>query len=120
MSDSNQGPWKVITGLAVVAAVLFGVLWFQAKQGTVDATVADSLRQETQQLSSTVQELEAMPPETVYAEPPERQRTESRMSEKIRSELSQLEAVLPGAETHPAYHDRLRSIRSALDTLSGS
>lgn len=119
MSDSSQTPWKVITGIAVVAAVALGFLWMQARSGTVPVSTADSLRQANQQLSSQVQKLRAMPPETVYAQPPAAQRTDMKMAERIRAELSDLEAVLPGAETHPTYYEKIRAIRSALDSLTG-
>lgn len=119
MSDDSQAPWKVITGIAVLAAVALGFLWMQARQGTVDVSVADSLRQQNQELTSTVEKLRAAPPETVYAEPPGQQQTESRMAEVIRSQVTELEAVLPGPETHPTYYEKLGAIRAALDSLSG-
>lgn len=119
MSDSSQTPWKVITGIAVVAAVALGFLWMQARSGTVPVSTADSLRQANQQLSSQVQKLRAMPPETVYAQPPEAQETEMQTADRIRAELSDLEAVLPGAQSHPTYHQHIDAIRSALDEMIG-
>lgn len=118
MSDSEATPWKIFTAIAALAAVILGIMWYQAGQGTVPVTVADSLRQETTRLSSTVEKLRAAPPETVYAPPPGQRQATGRMSQRIRRQLDELEAILPSAETHPAYHETLRSIRSALDTIS--
>jgi len=118
MSDSSATPWKVITGIAVVAAVVLGYLWMQGQRGTVDVAVADSLRQENTRLSSTVEELRAAPPETVYAAPPGERRESARLSDRIRERVDALEAVLPDAESHPAYHRSLGAIRAALDTIS--
>ncbi|MFB6240250.1 MAG: hypothetical protein ABEJ46_01560 [Gemmatimonadota bacterium] len=120
MSDSSQTPWKVITGIAVVAAVALGFLWMQARSGTVPVSTADSLRQANQQLSSQVQKLRAMPPETVYAQPPAAQRTDMKMAERIRAELADLEAVLPPV-TSPNWksYQKIRAIRTARDSLAG-
>jgi len=118
MSDSNATPWKVVTGIAVVAALVLGYLWMQGQRGTVAVSVADSLRRENTRLSTTVEELRAAPAETVYAEPPSERRETARLSERIRRQVDNLEAVLPDAESHPAYHRSVRAIRAALDTIS--
>lgn len=118
MNDSNQTPWKWITGIAVVAAVVLGFLWMQARQGTVEKTVADSLRQENSRLASTVEELRAAPPETVYAQPPGVREEQERWSQRVRTEVDELEAVLPSAESHPVYYQELRAIRTAVDSLT--
>lgn len=120
MSDSDATPWKIFTAIAALAAVILGFMWYRAGQGTVPVSVADSLRQETTRLSSTVEKLRAAPPETVYAAPPDERQNRARLSERIQGQLDELEAVLPSAESHPAYHRTLQSIRSALDTISDS
>lgn len=117
MSDSSATSWKVFTGIAAAAALVLGFLWIQGRQGTVDVSVADSLRTENSRLSSTVEKLQAAPPETVYAGAPAEEQAQQR-SERIQRQLDQLEAVLPTAESHPAYHRTLRSIRATLDTIS--
>lgn len=118
MSDSSATSWKVFTGIAAAAALVLGFLWIQGRQGTVDVSVADSLRTENSRLSSTVEKLQAAPPETVYARPPAEQEQAQQRSERVQGQLDQLEAVLPTAESHPVYHRTLRSIRATLDTIS--
>ena len=120
MSDSDATPWKAFTAIAALVAVVLGFMWYRAGQGTVPVSVADSLRQETTRLSSTVEKLRAAPAETVYAAPPAEREQRMQRSQRIQDQLDDLEAVLPSAESHPAYHRTLRSIRSTLDTISDS